>query len=403
MRVFLFDIDGVLVKPHGYRKSFFESFSRWLGIIGIKANLPDREVLSLFESYGITNEWDMLAICGSVVLDRYCLKFGITIQSSDIPSLIEEFSFHSFPDLKVDYRESIQKMDTIYQLHDVPPVSVYLNSRADDFPALFQHPILKNILCSARNRNESLSTDIFQHYILGNVLYEKNYQQTPKFNSPSYLKTYDLPLITNDWVEWIKARNHDRELKFVGLTARPSLGPQGVRWKSSIIYSPEAELAMEVLDFPDLLFIAYGKLKYIADCLGMEAELLLKPNPFHAVAAVFTGLTGDEWKGLVQAAVFMHRFSSDFPQLNQSIDPVALPSEMDLLVFEDSQGGIRAVLEAAAIFRKAGIIVHTHCYGITQNDDKRKTLAGLGVPVYATINDALGQVAHQISQKNDDN
>ncbi len=389
MKIFLFDIDGVLLKPHGYRKAFFDTFSRWISMFGLKVNLPAREVLSLFESYGITNEWDMLAICISIVLDRVGTENELKIQSTTVMELMEEFSEIQIPEIEIDYREVIQKMDTIFQLHEIPCVSVYQNCTADHYQSLYQLPILKDILCTTRNMQDNLCTSLFQNHILGSELYQMTYQRPAHFICESYLGIHDLPLISSEWITWIKEKNQDKNIKFVGLTARPSQGPRGVNLPASGAYSPEAELAMKVLGLTELLFVAYGKLAYLAEQLGNTAEEMLKPNSFHALAAIFTALNGDEWAGLQKAACFMHKMDPTFPEMNSPVTLFDIPSYLELSVFEDSQGGIRAVLKAADLLRRAGIEVVTVPYGITQNIDKTNTLASMGVPVFPTINDAL--------------
>jgi hypothetical protein len=389
VKIFLFDIDGVLLKPHGYRKAFFDTFSYWMGLVGIKANLPEREILSLFEAYGITNEWDMLAICMSIILDRVCVENEISIRSHQVKGLMQELSEHQLPELQVNYRDVIQQMASIYHLHEIPCVSVFQNCNAAHFPALYQQPILEDVLCTTRNMQENLCTNLFQNHILGSDLYQQTYQRPAWFNCESYLGKYDLPIVSEEWVGWIKDNADRPEIKFVGLTARPSKGPRSVEIPSGGAYSPEAELAMEVMGLPNLLFIAYGKLQYLADQLGITAEEILKPSSFHALAAIFTSLVGDEWIGLQQAAGFMHRINSEFPLMQSAISPMEIPMDLELSVFEDSQGGIKAVMEAADLLRSAGIRVTTIPYGITQNKDKANTLESLGVTVFPTINEAL--------------
>ncbi len=397
VKILLFDIDGVLVKPHGYRKAFFDTFSHWMSLIGVRANLPEREILSLFEAYGITNEWDMLAICMCIVLDRVCSQNKLGLRSHQVTGLISELSEMQIPELQVNYRHVIQQMASIYHLHEIPCVSVFHNCTSVQFPALYQHPILEDILCTTRNMQDNLCTNLFQNHILGSDLYQQTYQRPAWFSSESYLGKYDQPIISAEWVNWIKENADRPDIKLVGLTARPSKEPRGVDLQSSGAYSPEAELAMEVMGLPNLLFIAYGKLQYLADQLGITAEEILKPNSFHALAAIFTGLLGDEWKGLQQAASFMHGITPQFPQLDPEIDLIEIPTELELSVFEDSQGGIMAVEEAADLLRSTGIQVKTIAYGITQNADKAKTLESLGVKVFPTINDALRTSMNHLS------
>lgn len=61
--IFLFDIDGVLVEPAGYRAAVHATLRHFLAPAGIPACLlPDDEILQDFEASGLTSEWDMVPV-----------------------------------------------------------------------------------------------------------------------------------------------------------------------------------------------------------------------------------------------------------------------------------------------------------------------------------------------------
>jgi len=64
----LFDVDGVLVHPVGYKKALHDTldyFAAQMGLGGL--GLDDHEI-GVFEACGITNEWDSGALCLSTIL-----------------------------------------------------------------------------------------------------------------------------------------------------------------------------------------------------------------------------------------------------------------------------------------------------------------------------------------------
>ena len=68
-KIVLFDLDGVLLKPGGYRASVHATMEYFLRQMGMEhANLQEKDI-ALLESMGVTSEWDMVPISLALVLD----------------------------------------------------------------------------------------------------------------------------------------------------------------------------------------------------------------------------------------------------------------------------------------------------------------------------------------------
>ena len=60
--VLLLDIDGVLVKPGGYRAALHATLNYFVNLMGLPHFEFPEEKLAGFERRGITSEWDMVPL-----------------------------------------------------------------------------------------------------------------------------------------------------------------------------------------------------------------------------------------------------------------------------------------------------------------------------------------------------
>ena len=69
MKIFLFDMDGVLLESLGYHRALQETvrlMSKALGFGNLTLSVDD---IATFEAGGINNEWDEAAICTALLLE----------------------------------------------------------------------------------------------------------------------------------------------------------------------------------------------------------------------------------------------------------------------------------------------------------------------------------------------
>jgi hypothetical protein len=148
-------------------------------------------------------------------------------------------------------------------------------------------------------------------------------------------------------------------------------------------YAPEAELALELVGMKDIPLIAFGKLEYIAAQHGLDPASLVKPSPFQALAATLAAWTGDELSALKAAYDWKNN-----GELNGRFGD--LPNSFELVVVEDTMGGIRSVQDAGKLFQAAGFNVSVKTYGLTSGIPAKESAFELaGVPHFKSWNELI--------------
>lgn len=127
---------------------------------------------------------------------------------------------------------------------------------------------------------------------------------------------------------------------------------------STLGYAPEAELALDLVGMKGVPLIAFGKLEYIAAQHQLDPATLVKPSPFQALAGILAAWTGEELSAL-KAAYNWHSTG----MLNGRFS--VLPKSFELIVVEDTMGGIRSVRAAGEILQKAGFDITVRVFGLT--------------------------------------
>ena len=382
MKFVFFDIDGVLLQPAGYRKAVRDTLQSLADQAQIETQPMDEEIPALFESYGITSEWDMLAISFAILLEFYCRITGKQVPGQTVEAVLSGLANGEPVSIQPDYRRDIVTLAEIARLEETPSLSIFHHLRDSDFPALGRQAILADIFCHTRSVNKSYITRLFQNLVLGDDLFTKTYGRPVVHPTQSYLETYDVSLLNETNQQWIKSAIAQHSHYFAGLTARPSLGPHGYADPELTAYSPEAELALRVIGLEEMHLLGYGRLQFEASKMGIDADALLKPDPYHTIAAIYACIYDDEQKGLEMASKILRHSHG-------TIDFSELTKPMELVIFEDSPGGILSVQSAARLLQDNGIPVNTIVYGVTDNPDKMKSLEKIGAKLFPNVNDAL--------------
>jgi hypothetical protein len=147
---------------------------------------------------------------------------------------------------------------------------------------------------------------------------------------------------------------------------------------STLGYAPEAELALELVGMKDVPLIAFGKLEYIAAQHQLDPATLVKPSPFQALAGTLAAWTRTELPALQTAYGWQNTGT-----LNGRFGE--LPSSFELIVVEDTMGGIRSVWAAGEVLQKAGFDVSIRVLGLTSGvEAKAAAFEAAGVPHFET-------------------
>ena len=362
-KVFLLDIDGVLVYQGGYRAALHATLNHFASLMGLSHFDFPEEKLSELEKRGIFSEWDMVPLLlGTLWNDILSHRTNLNLPA-DLSSAAVEIGRNA--NGYIPRELIIPEFELIVGQY---PAQAALQNGCFPFIPI---DLRTNLLSQSRNVNFSQTMRLFQHYSLGSRVFSETYKLPAEVETESFLLTHDRSNINDA----IRAKLRQTNIQLAALTARPSAPPRKVN-VSHLGYAPEAELALELVGLADIPLIGFGKLEYLASQRGLDAGALLKPSPVHALAATAAALAGDEWSALQSAG--------DWYQTGQLKGVFAdLPRAFELFVVEDTLSGIRSVQAAGEIFRQAGFDVTVHALGLTSGSAaKVDAFSQAGIPHY---------------------
>jgi hypothetical protein len=390
--VFLFDIDGVLVQPRGYRAAVRAAVRFLAGQMGLGDDeqiIPDEHILGLFESQGITSEWDMVPICLAVLLDGWQAQHAGHPLPPNLPQAFALASAHrSDKNCPADYSRVILALGAQLQTGEFPADAAQRVSRAL-FPHLEGHPLLKQVLGDSRDIRRSYTTRLFQHFSLGSRLFEETYGLPAQLESPSLLAVEDRSLLPSALHHRLVEGMRAGQIFAAAYTARPSLPPREIP-SPHPDYAPEAEMALNLIGLRDLPAIGFGRLQYLAGETGGNAEDFLKPSPLQALAAIFAALSRQELASLRRAYACLFPLSTaGMAEQKQALGDITPGPPLNLHIFEDSKSGIIAAQRAAQILTAGGWQIDLHAWGITTHAQKRQALQAAGAVLVDSTDQAL--------------
>ncbi|MBN1121732.1 MAG: hypothetical protein JXJ17_11690 [Anaerolineae bacterium] len=383
----LFDIDGVLVYPNGYKEALRATIDHFAGAMGLPSQTLTNDEIATFEACGITNEWDSAPLCVGAILIAVLAAKPVLPRSTfdDTLNVLREADISiDRPDFEHLARQVRKKTGDSIQ-----PAPAVLEIFREQANTQSWH-LLDKLLADTYSINTP-TTRIFQHYVLGNDLFEQTYNVPADFEIESMLKRFDKPLLTPEMtgrlMEWVKEPSNGAAI----YTARPSLPPRDLSHSNEdlIGYSPEADLAAELLDMADdIPLIAGGRLGWLAKQNGQHYGEYIKPSPVQALAAIGAAISGQEAPAMVSALAFY-----EMGELTEPLSRLAEGSTR-IVVFEDSTGGIRATQRAGEALRQAGLPVMVEGVGIATESSKKKALSEMTSRVVESINEAVEPYLH---------
>lgn len=365
-KIILLDIDGVLVRPAGYRAALRATVNHFIG----SQFEVHEDLLNDLEKRGISSEWDMAPL----IIASYWNSILVQQPMQNLPDDVSLVAQQIRDQLHIGafFNLSIPEFKLLGGQY--PAESAFQAGHFESIPL----NVRKNLLGGTRSIQSSHTMRIFQHYTLGSKKFSETYHLPAEIETESFLLTQDQSNINDEIRSKLLQSNHH----LAAFTARPSGPPCEVR-ESMMGYAPEAELALELVNL-DIPLIAFGKLEYLASQHKLDPATLIKPAPFQALAATLAAWTGEEWAAL-QAA-------NDWRE-NKVLNGMfkELPQNFELIVVEDTMGGIRSVRQAGEILQKSGFDVHVITIGLTSgNSAKAAAFEQAGVGYFETW-DALIQ------------
>ena len=369
IKIILLDVDGVLVYPGGYRAALRATVNHF-----IDPSLEiDEETLTELERRGIASEWDMapllLACYWNDILSRQPLQ--------NLPPDVFSAATMINRQRKVDTPARLFVPEFALVAGQYPAETAF---RAGYFSSI-PYDLRKNILTETRNVYKSHTMRVFQHFTLGSEKFKGTYDLPEELVIESFLLTHDRPIIDDEICRKLRQPNH----RLAAFTSRPSAPPRDVN-TSHFGYAPEAELALELVGLSDIPLIGYGRLTYLAKQRGLDAATLLKPSPVQALAAIAAAFTGEEWT-TVQAAADWQKTG----RLNGVFS--RLPRSFELIVVEDTMGGINSTLKAGQILQQAGMGITIQAFGLTSgSSSKAAAFKQAGIPFFEDWESLMHQI-----------
>lgn len=346
-RIILLDIDGVLVQPHGYRAALRATVQHF---IGSDLEIAEDVILDL-EKRGIISEWDMVPL----IIASFWNSILIQQPMQNLPNNIYAAAREIQHQRRVEGSIKVPAFDNFSGQY--PTQTAYEAGLFSSVPEILR----KNLLTETRDVHKSHTMRTLQHFTLGSEHFSETYNIPAEIETESFLLKYDRSNLDEN----IRAVLLGRENKLIAFTARPSRPPREVT-DPHLGYAPEAELALELVGLKEIPLIAFGKLDYIAAQHGLDPATLIKPSPFQALAGILAAWTGDELSAL-KAAFGWH----DTGELNEAFND--LPKSFELIVVEDTMGGVRSALATSEILNSAGFDVSVRAFGLTSGSAAKAT------------------------------
>lgn len=379
--IFLFDLDGVLLRSRGYRVAISETCQIFTHAWGMGMLCPEESSVVLLESLGITSEWDIVPLFLAEVLERWLEAHPEAALPAAWSAVAEQIKASPVLAGPPAPDAAFRRVGEHLHLAAVPSEAVLaVPQDHSPFPRLSGQPFISLLFGHTRSLEHSPITRLFQNLVLGGEIFQSIYQRPAELESVSYLSKYDEVLLSAEMRGRLLAGSQQMAI----LTARPSLAPPGTQVAGC---SPEAELALKMIGLDHVPLMAYGKMIYAAQQWGTEADALLKPFPFQALAACLCAMGVPELEALTLAGklALVKKTNREEAKLLSGL----FQTPLHLHIFEDTPIGILAVQSAAELLCEMGVTVTVKAWGIATQPVKRAALAGLGAALFPHVDQAL--------------
>jgi len=397
--IILLDIDGVLVDNVAYKVGVQHTAREFSRRVGVPAAPPTLAEIEVFESESITIEWDECAIIAAALLiERLRREVAALARHAaparraalaDLPTEVWA-AVAALPPVPnaapftIDYGALARRVGAASRETGRLPSRAYhqlVLAELDEAVLAVARPLLHQLLDDIYTIDTSPAMQMFQNYALGDQHYAAYYRLPPLVTGPALLETLDVPLLAPEWRDALLAGRKAGEVYPVVYTARPSLAPAeaGPRPRG---YTPEAEMARDLVGLAGVPVIGFGKLQWVAQRVGRAGSDLVKPSPVQAMAAIGAARSGHELEG-IKAALAVER--GDHLRY-----PLTACVGQAVHVFDDSASSLRAVGQAVARLNELGLRLTLTRHGIgPEGSPKQATLGAVADVVHPDINAGL--------------
>lgn len=394
-RVFLFDVDGVIVNPVAYRLGIGRTLAELLDKISVsnaKSMLPSEHEISTFEANGVHDVWDITNIIFCEILAQIAGQAtpieSLPNQSHDCTTeqlrAIGLFSPHiSRPDYLKLAKRLAPKQD---QTH---PPDIAMNYITESLENSNRRDLwldlISRFLVGTRSVYASFGTRLFQNIILGSDHFTRTYELKSDYEGPGLLRSEDRTLIEQQTVDELIELNARPDTALGIYTARPSLPPKDANL-AAVGYSPEAEIALETAGLQSLPLIGMGMMEWLGKMHNRRTEDLTKPNTTQALAALINTVNGGKDAMALEEA---YAIDKETQSAAKSGLRILNEKETTVFVFEDTISGIVPMQAVAKFLRQQGFKLEVVPLGIATNEQKKIALQKHCQGVFDDVNQAF--------------
>jgi len=373
MIILLFDMDGVLVEPHGYHRALVDTVQAIGRSLGFQEVEVRPQVIAAFEAAGISSEWESAAACAALLLVRRWQENSAITFPANLAPCCELNPGLKAPDFEV-FAHSLDRIKST-ELTALQRIEKAVIEQAPDLsPGRVRS--LQNLIRNATAAEQSLLHRTFQEFVLGSQVYAEVYSYRAALNTDSYLLRFDRPNLSP--IEQAELRQwlaHKERVAGI-LTLRPSRPPG-----SEVFSTPEAELGAQHAGLGEAPIAGYGGLLWLGQKWGINPRSFAKPSPVHALTALRLALNDPLEEALMTSARLVIDDNDDgaWNRLNAA----------QVILFEDTSAGLKSLAAAQKVLRKHHVYLDVELNGITSDPKKRSALESTGANVYPSLSDAL--------------
>ena len=392
MRLFLFDVDGVLVHSRAYHVGVQKTVAYFAQRLGVGDHAPTQYEIDEFEAAMVTVEWESCAIATArMLLDRLRLRPAPRPMPATFWELAAWLEAHPVAIPRPDFGALARACAATLpgQRPSLAMLERFLEeAEAGSFdPAVRQ--VLGELLGHCYDIHISPSMQVVQTFAVGSETYRRSYGLEPRFKAESLLTTADRPFLNPATRDGLIRAWQAQQLGLSLYTARPSLPPIEAR-DLPLGYTPEAEAALELVGLQGIPIMAVGRLHYVAHRNGLSVANLVKPSRVQALAAMGAAMTGREDES-IEAAI---RVDAGGPVTG----PLSSIAGAQVHVFEDSAGGLRAATRSVELLNEHGLGLTLTRHGVApEGSPKVKALGTTADHVWSDVNAAIDSALDTIA------
>ncbi len=128
--IVLFDIDGVLVQPAGYRAAVKATMDYFLDRLGVERDVFSEEIAVLFEALGVTSEWDMVPISLAVILEAVYVIYPPERALNSLQDVLDWAQGKQVA-IDLDLRKAVEDLSPRFLKAEIPSEALLRSLQAD--------------------------------------------------------------------------------------------------------------------------------------------------------------------------------------------------------------------------------------------------------------------------------